>query len=61
MFIIGGLSTDTHTQKKCPEKLKEASSAAALRKAICRETCYDSNAHLNTKESFSLWFLPILE
>jgi len=54
-------TTDTHTQKKCPENLKEASSAAALRKAIYRESHYDSNARSNTNESFDLWFLPILE
>lgn len=36
MFITGGLSTGTHTQKKCPENLKEVSSPAALKKTIYR-------------------------
>lgn len=59
--IRTGPSADTHIQKKCPENLKGKSSAAALRKAICRESCCFSNNCLNTKESFDLWLLLVLE
>lgn len=60
MLTAEGLTNGLEKKKKCSQNLKEASSAVALGKAICRESHYDSNTCLNTTESFNLWFTPLL-